>query len=129
MNNGVDKVGVMSNAIDKWREHYTDSHGAALQASTDPDKKQAAIRIESAKDRKRSALACMAATLLLHDKAVIEVTERRAKIRADFEAHGMLLPGYRLGFIGDRPIAIPIDIPLVVKNPFHSALNSTGAHV
>jgi len=121
MNNGIDKAAVMSKGIEQWREHYMTSHDEARQASVDPDRKEASIRIENARSRKRSALACMAATLLLHDRAVVDVSNRRKKIRADFEAAGMLLPGYRLGFIGDRPIAISIDIPLVVKNPFHIA--------
>lgn len=126
MNNGIDKVAVMSKGIEQWREHYMTSHEEVRQASLDPDREEGAKRIENAKGRKRSALACMAATLLLHDRAVVDVSNRRKKIRADFEANGMLLPGYRLGFIGDRPIAIPIDIPLVVKNPFHTVTNSTG---
>jgi carbamoylphosphate synthase large subunit len=67
----------------------------------------------------------MAATLLLHDRAVIEASDRKKKIREDFEKNGMVLPGHRLTFIGDRPVAIPLDAPLVVKNPY-AAVRFTG---
>lgn len=129
-NNGVDKAAFMANVIDQWRQHYVTATEAIRATSIRPKKESRAQRKEREKnaafvrERRQSAIACMAATLLIHDRAVIEVTERRKKIREDFERAGMIPEGHKLAFIGDRPIAIPLDIPLVFKSPFGNAIVS-----
>lgn len=128
---GVDKVVVLAEAIGSWRDHWqdaTDALAAArrIRVKSREDRRNQTVWIEGAKVRRSTALACLAASLLLHDRAVIEQTARRQKVKSDFEKAGMFLPGFRYQWIGDRPIAIPLDSPLVTKNPF-GMLNPNGA--
>lgn len=123
---GVDKVAVLSNAIESWRERYGAMSLAIVanirhRAKSRAERKDQAKSLEEVKVRRSTALACMAASLLLHDRAVIEQRARREKVKADFERAGMFLPGFRYQWVGDRPVAIPLESPLVVKSPHANA--------
>lgn len=95
----VEKIAVLAKTVEEWRHHYRIN--SIMHAADNGEEIKA-----SSLDRKRVALGCLAASLLLHDRAVIELETRREKIRQDFRKGGMILPGHRLTFIGDRPVAI-----------------------
>lgn len=120
---GVDKVLVLGDALTSWRQNYQAMSFAIVanvrhRAKSRRERKDQVKSLEEAKGRKSSALACMAATILLHDRAVIEQRARRDKVKADYQKAGMFAPGFRYQWVGDRPIAIPLDAPLVVKNQY-----------
>ena len=101
MSSVVEKIAVLANAVDEWRRHYR-SYSSLANSDVDEVRREAF-------ERRRVVIGCMAASLLLHDRAVIELETKRAKIRRDFAAHGMIMPGHSLTFIGERPIAIEVD--------------------
>src|ERR1700743_1710126 len=88
------------------------------RAKSRAERKDQAKALEETKTRRATALACLAASLLLHDRAVVEQRARREKVKSDFEKAGMFIPGFRYQWLNDRPIAIPLDSRLVVKNPY-----------
>jgi hypothetical protein len=112
-----DKINLFGDAIGQWRENWRLAHLQSKHAEPEEFKGHAL-------ERKRTALACLAATLLLHDRATYAQAQARDKVREDFRREGMLLPGMRLSWMKDRPFAIPLDVPLV-KNPY-AVVRMTG---
>jgi hypothetical protein len=96
------KVETYANAVDEFRANYIEASRERTHA-VDPE-----VR-EAADEKKRVAIACLAAGMLLHDRAVYVHRAVIDKIRDDFIKAGMVLPGHRMIFINDRPIAIPIE--------------------
>lgn len=119
---GIDKVALTSNTVESWREHYKAMSAAIIantrhRAKSRAERKDQAKALEETKTRRAAALACLAASLLLHDRAVVEQRARREKVKSDFEKAGMFMADMKYVWVGDRPIAIPLDSPLVF-NPY-----------
>jgi hypothetical protein len=91
-------------SIDKFREHYAKASLSFLRMFSS--------KSEEAR-RKSSAIACMTATMVMHDRAV--VMEKRVKDATikSLNDRGMIPEGHRIRFINELPFAVPI-----VDDPF-----------
>jgi hypothetical protein len=104
MNVAPSKAQLFAEAVDEWRTKYRIECNRLETNSDDPKIRAYAI------ERRRVSIGCLAASLLLHDRALLEQESARRKIRDDFEKAGMILPGHKLVFLNNsnRPVCVPV---------------------
>jgi hypothetical protein len=90
--------------IDECRDAYWSAHTHIVRAGKHDD-------VDGLRRQKRSALSGLLTAVVGYDRLQAKEAAHKARVRADYAEHGMIIEGYSLHWLGLTPV--------LRENPYH----------